>query len=190
MTPPTGTISEEEYLIREPESEYKSEYRDGRMVAMGGASVSHSRITVNLIRQIDGQLKGGACTTYSSDTRIKVAAAHFYTYPDLSVVCGKATVDAKDNCAILNPTLIVEVLSPSTESYDRGQKFEFYKKLESLREYLIVAQDRIDVERYSRQESGEWEAVSVQTLDGVVDLPAIGCRLAIRDIYDKVDIGS
>jgi len=104
------------------------------------------------------------------------------------VVCGKAIVDAKDKCALLNPTLIVEVLSPSTQAYDRGQKFAFYKKLDSFREYLLVAQDRVGVERFSLEENGEWVSTRYASLDDLVDLPAIDCRIAVRDIYDKVDL--
>lgn len=189
MYPPNDISTEEEYLVREPQAEYRSEFRDGRVVAMSGPSIAHGRIVVNLIREIDGQLKGRPCATYPSDTRIKVAAAKVYTYPDLSVVCGKAVADTKDPWAIVNPTLIVEVLSPSTEAYDRGEKFAFYKKIESLREYVLVSQNRIQVERFSRQENGQWDAVKYVSLDDSFDLPAIGCRVSLRDVYDKVEMG-
>lgn len=182
------TITEEEYLVREPEAEYKNEFRDGEIVAMGGASLAHSRITANLIREIDGQLKGRGCTTFSSDTRIKVAAARFYTYPDVSVVCGTPQVDERDKAALLNPILIVEVLSPSSEAYDRGEKFTYYQKLDTLHEYVLVAQDRLCIERFSRQKNGRWKSVAVASREETLLLPAIDCRIFVRDVYDNVTL--
>ena len=183
-------ISEEHYLVREPEAEYKSEYRDGRVVAMAGGSWAHSQIAINLAREISAQLRDRPCRTFSNDTRIKVAAARFYTYPDLSVVCGEPRADTKDSWVIVNPTLIVEVLSESTEAYDRGEKFAYYKKLDSLQEYVLVAQDRVCVERFSRQKNGRWKAARYDSLDDVAELPAIGCRFAVREVYDKVRFGT
>lgn len=183
---PTDVMTEEEYLLRETEAEYKSEFREGRVVAMGGASLAHSLLTMNLSGELHRQLKERPCTAYHSDTRIKVANAHFYTYPDLSVVCGKPQVDPRESSTVLNPTVIIEVLSPSTEAYDRGQKFKYYQKLESLREYILVAQDRVHVESYARQGDGEWSKTTFDSLEDVLVLDAIQCRLALRDIYDKV----
>jgi Uma2 family endonuclease len=188
MRAPYETLTEEQYLIREPQAEYKSEFRDGEVVAMVGASVAHSLITINLAREISLQLKNRPCRTYSSDTRIKVSRARFYTYPDLSVACGESVFDLRDKTALTNPTLIVEVLSPGTEDYDRGDKFNYYKKLDSLKEYVLVAQDRICVERFSRQESGRWKSAMVESIDDILELPAIGCRIAVRDVYDKVEL--
>lgn len=187
MQPTDIFITEDEYLVREPEAEYKSEFRDGRMVAMAGASLAHSRITANLIRRIDSQLDGGPCATYTSHTRIKVAAARFYTYPDVSVVCGTPKVDPPRSSTVTNPTLIAEVLSPGTEAYDRGEKFGYYRKLDSLQEYVLVAQDRVHVERFTREEGGAWIAAVYSSIDDVVELPSIGCRLAVRDIYARVE---
>ncbi len=184
----TGTfISEDEYLIREPEAAYKSEFRNGRIVAMTGASPAHSRITMNLAVELGTQLKKKPCRLFSSDTRIKVEAAQFYTYPDLSVVCEEPRFDRRDRHALINPLLIVEVLSPSTEAYDRGQKFAWYRQLPSLREYVLVAQDTICVERFSRDETGGWSSTKVERLEDVMELPALGCRLHLADVYDKVD---
>jgi Uma2 family endonuclease len=188
MPAPTDTVTEEEYLVREPEAEYKSEYRDGRVVAMSGASPAHSKITINLVREISNQLMNGRCAAFSSDTRIKVAAAHFYTYPDLSVACEEPQFDPRDACALLNPTQIVEVLSPGAEAYDRGQKFEYYKKLASLREYILVAQDRIHVERFSRLPNEVWSVVQYTSYEDWVLLPAIDCSVSVEGIYHKVKI--
>lgn len=186
MTTTGDMLSEEEYLVREPEASYKSEFRDGRVWAMSGASPEHSRIMGNMFTEINQQLKGRPCRAYTSDTRVKVEAARFYTYPDLSVTCEKPVFDERDRMALLNPTLIVEVLSPSTADYDRGEKFAYYKKLTSLWEYVLVAQDTVRVEHFQRQEDGGWTATTVEGLDAWVDLPRIGCRVALRDIYDKV----
>jgi Uma2 family endonuclease len=183
-----SVMTEDEYLVREPDAEYKSEYRDGRVVAMSGASLAHSRINGNTFTEINLQLKGTSCRAYTADTRIKVAAARFYTYPDISVACEVTIADARDKSALLNPALIVEVLSPGTEAYDRGQKFTFYKQLDSLREYVLIAQDKVCVERFSRQDNGEWPSLKHASLDDVLELPSIGCRIALRDIYDKVEL--
>ena len=186
MAPTETILTEEEYLVREPEAAYKSEFRDGRVVGMAGASLAHSRITMNLAHSLGHQLKGSSCATYSSDTRIKVAAARFYTYPDLSVVCGTPQVAPRERGTVINPTVLIEVLSPSTESYDRGEKFGYYKQLDSLLDYVLVAQDATRVERFSRRDSGVWEPRTWSSLDDVVDLPSIQCRIALRDIYDRI----
>ncbi len=178
-------ISEDEYLIREPEAAYKSEFRNGRVVAMTGASPAHSLITGNVFSEIHYQLKNRPCRVFTSDTRIKVERAHLYTYPDLSVVCEEPRFDRRDRHALINPTLIVEVLSPSTEAYDRGQKFCWYRQLSSLREYVLVAQDSVCVERFSKGEDGEWTSTRVEDMADAIDLPAIGCRLHLADVYAK-----
>ncbi len=183
-------ITEEEYLIREPEAEYKSEFRDGEMVAMSGASPAHGRISANLTGELYSLLKGSPCQVFTSDTRVKVQAARFYTYPDVSVVCGEPVYDNPRMGTLLNPILIVEVLSRSTETYDRGEKFKYYQKLGSLQDYLLVAQDRVCVERFSRQEDGRWTSVKYESIDDIAELPSAGCSVALRDVYDKVHFGS
>ena len=186
MAPIETIVTEEEYLVREPGAAYKSEFRDGRVVGMAGASLAHSRITMNLAHSLGHQLKGRSCATYSSDTRIKVAAARFYTYPDLSVVCGSPHVDPREPGTVTNPTVLIDVLSPSTEAYVRGEKFGYYKKLDTLQEYVRVAQDTIRVERFSRQTGGVWAPTVWTSLDDVVDLTSIQCRICLRDIYDRL----
>ena len=188
MAPTDTLMSEEEYLVREPEAEYKSEFRDGRVVAMAGASLAHSVITGNMLGELHGQLKGKPCKAYPSDLRIKVAAIRFYTYPDVSVVCGAPVEDHRLAGTILNPTLLVEVLSPATAVYDRGQKFAHYKQLASLRDYLLVAQDSVRVEHFVLQQDRSWVATVLQSLDDVLELASIGCRVALRDIYEGVDV--
>ena len=189
MAPTDTLMSEEEYLVREPEAEYKSEFRDGRVVGMAGASLAHSRLTANLLREIGHQLRAKPCRPYTNDTRIKVAAARFYTYPDLSVICGKPEVDRRESSTVTNPTALVEVLSPSTEAYDRGQKFASYKSLDSLRDYVLVAQDAVRVEHFTLRGDGSWGEAVLRLRDDVLELPAIGCRIALRDVYEGIDVG-
>jgi Uma2 family endonuclease len=179
-------ISEEEYLIREPEAEYKSEYIDGRAVAMAGASLRHVRIVTNLTVDLGQQVKKGPCEVYGSDMRLHVKAAGLYTYPDLTVVCGEPEMLPGREDTITNPKLIVEVLSKTTERYDRGRKFTHYKKLDSLEEYVLITQDRVCVERFTREKSERWASQQWTSIEDVLELPSIDCRVAVRDVYDRV----
>jgi Uma2 family endonuclease len=181
-------ISEAQYLKMERAAEFKSELRDGRAYAMAGASERHNLITGNTFVSLHNQLRGRPCRVYPSDMRVKAAAVGFYTYPDISVVCGRPefTDDTRDT--LLNPTVIVEVLSPSTADYDRGEKFERYRQLPSLSEYLLVSQTRPLVEHYVRQPDGKWLLTEYRELSDVVELPSIGCRLALAEIYEQVTV--
>ena len=180
-----------EYLAIERAAESKSEFFAGEMFAMAGASPPHVLITSNVTRELGNQLKGRPCRVYPSDLRVKVSETGLYTYPDVVVVCGEQQFDDKQHDTLLNPTLIVEVLSITTEAYDRGEKSAHFRRLESLREYVLIAQDRVRVERYTRRdESGEWLLTESSDPNGVVALPAIGCELALAEIYDKVDLPS
>src|SRR5207302_11009756 len=122
----------------------------GEMFAMAGASEAHNLITINLSRELSVQLKNLPCRVYSGDMRVKVSDTGLYTYPDMVVVCGERQFEAERRDTLLNPTLIIEVLSPTTEAYDRGDKFAHYRRMESLREYVLIAQDRVRLERYTR----------------------------------------
>ncbi len=184
---PDGTeISEEEYLVSEPQSEYKSEFRQGRIYAMSGATEAHVLVSGNVFAEIHRQLKGRPCKAFQSDMRTKVVAARLYTYPDVIVVCGPTVFDVKDKHAIVNPTVLVEVLSKSTEAYDRGKKFGNYKKLDSLKEYVLVSQNKVLVEHFTWN-AGEWHELALHSLDDTLELTSIGCKVSVRDIYDKVD---
>jgi len=138
LAKPIQRLSEAEYLELERRAEYKSEFLDGEMFAMSGGTRPHSVIACNLIRAIGNQLRGSPCVVYNSDMRVKVQAAGLYTYLDVSVACGQSEVEDEHDDVLLNPTVIVEVLSESPEAYDRGKKFEFYRQLSSVREYLFV----------------------------------------------------
>jgi Uma2 family endonuclease len=175
----------EEYLILERKADYKSEYVNGQIIAMSGASRKHNLISGNFYGEVRQQLRGRPCEAYSSDMRVKVSPTGLYTYPDVVVACGEIRFEDVDTDTLLNPTVIVEVLSPSTEAYDRGGKFAHYRRLESLQEYLLVAQDKVWIEHYVRQGT-KWVLSEASTLDERVHCAAIGCDVALRDIYDKV----
>jgi Uma2 family endonuclease len=185
-TQPTTYLTPSEYLSVERKSEYKSEYIDGMIVAMTGASREHNLIAVNISREFSRQLKGRRCETYASDMRVKVPSTRLYTYPDVVVVCGEPQFEDGELDTLLNPTVIVEVLSASTEMYDRGKKFGFYRTIESLAEYLLVAQDECRVEQYVRQADGRWLLSDHHSIGDVFALTSIGCELALGEVYDKV----
>ena len=145
-------LTPEEYLAKERKALTKSEYRDGRMYAMPGASREHNLITGNTLVELHVQLRNRVCEVYPSDMRVKVSAAGTYTYPDIVVVCDEPLFDDTYFDTLLNPTVLVEVLSPSTAAYDRGEKFTSYQKLDSLCEYVLISQDSVCVEHYLRQE--------------------------------------
>ena len=175
----------EEYLARERKALDKSEYRDGRIYAMPGASRAHNLITVHVTGELYIQLRTRTCEVYPSDMRVKVSAAGLYTYPDIIVVCDEPRFEDSHFDTLLNPTVLIEVLSPSTAAYDRGEKFKRYQYLDSLCEYILISQDRIRVEHYLRQEQ-TWDLTEFHSLADVVQLVSIGCELSLRAVYAKV----
>lgn len=179
-------FSPAEYLALEREAPYKSEYINGHIYAMAGASRQHNLIGGNVFAEMRSQLRGRGCETYVNDMRVKVSTTGMYTYPDVVAVCGGPQFEDSHTDTLINPSVIVEVLSPSTEAYDRGEKFAHYRRLDSLREYVLVAQDKVRVEHYVRQEDG-WLLTEISDLDGTLRLAAIGCAISVRDIYDKVE---
>ena len=178
----------EEYLALERQAQYKSEYCAGEIFAMAGASRWHNLIVANVIGELRSQLKGRPCTTYPSDMRVKISPTGLYTYPDVTVVCGEAQFEDTRQDTLLNPTLIVEVLSESTEAYDRGGKFAHYRKLPTLLEYVLITQTKPHIEHYIRQPDNRWLLEEAEGLHGTVHFPAIDCHLSLAEAYDKVDI--
>ena len=176
----------EEYLALERKATQKSEYVNGQVFAMSGASRAHNLIAGNVYREISSQLKGRPCEAYVSDMRVKVSTTGLYSYPDVVAVCGEIRFDDEQKDTLLNPTVLVEVLSSSTEAYDRGEKFALYRRLESLQEYVLIAQDKVRVEHFVRQ-GDQWVLTEASNLDDTVHLASIGCRLALREVYDKVE---
>jgi Uma2 family endonuclease len=178
----------EEYLALERQAEYKSEYFNGEIFAMTGASRRHNLVAANILASLHGQLRKRPCEVYSSDMRVKVSPTGLYTYPDVVVVCGEPSFDDQQKDTLLNPTVLVEVLSKSTASYDRGEKFEHYRKLDSLAEYLVVAQNKYHAEHYIRQPDNRWLLSETDDGQQTIHLSAIECDLALADIYDKVEV--
>lgn len=181
-------LTPEDYLAIERSAEFKSEYFDGEIFAMTDASEPHNTIVTNTVIALGNQLKKRPCKLYANDMRVKVDPTGLYTYPDLVVVCGKAQFDDTHFDTLLNPTLIIEVLSDSTEAYDRGRKFEHYRKLESLAEYVLIAQNRPHIESYRRQPDHHWLLTECDGLDRVLRLDSIDCAIVLAEIYDKVDL--
>jgi Uma2 family endonuclease len=181
-------VSPEEYLRPERQAEYKSEYLNGEIFAMSGASRKHNLVTGNIVGELNQQLRGKPGEVYASARRVKVTATGLYTYPDVVVVCGEPKFEDEYVDTLLNPTLLVEVLSQSTERYDRIAKSSYYRTLDSLAEHLLVAQDEVRLEQYVKQANGQWLLVEYTSLDGVVELQSINCSLALGDVYDKVSL--
>jgi Uma2 family endonuclease len=180
-------LTPQEYLDRERTAERKSEYWAGEMFAIVGASFAHVAIVTNLVVELGSKLKQKRCGVYSTDLRLATGASGLYTYPDVMVICGKPAVIDEHLDTVTNPTLLIEVLSESTKSYDRGQKFESYRAIPSLMEYVTVSQDKIHVEIHTRQPDNSW---LLRELDnaGPVKLQSIGVELQLADIYEKVEL--
>jgi Uma2 family endonuclease len=183
---PLTEITAEEYLEAERRAEVKSEYFAGEIFAMTGASREHNLLVSNTVAVTHGQLRGRPCEVYPNDMRVKVSRTGSYVYPDVVIACGTPEFEDEHVDTLLNPTVVIEVLSPSTERYDRGRKWEHYRQIPSLAEYLLIAQDQPRVEHYLRQKDGFWLFSEASTLEGSVELPSIGCTLALRDVYDRV----
>ncbi len=185
MSVPKIRISPAEYLAFERKSEIKHEFYNGEIFAMGGASREHNLVCMNVSSEIRQQLKGKSCEAYPNDMRVFIPATGLYTYPDIVVVCGTPQFQDEEFDTLLNPVLIIEVLSPSTESYDRGKKFANYRSIESLQEYLLIAQDEYHIDRYLRH--GEfWLLSEARTLEESLELTSIECVLDMREVYDKI----
>lgn len=176
----------EEYLADERQAEAKSEFLDGELFAMAGASREHNLISLNVAVALHPQLAARGCEEYVSDMRVHVPATGLYTYPDVAAACGEPRFSDEQRDTLVNPTLIVEVLSPSTADYDRGRKFAHYRSLPSLEVYLLIASDEIRVERFVRQPSGEWLLTEFTDLDATIDLPGLEAQLPLAAIYGRV----
>ncbi|RKU29185.1 hypothetical protein C6499_09040 [Candidatus Poribacteria bacterium] len=178
-------LTPEEYLALERKATLKSEYISGEILAMSGASLAHTRITADIVTELNIQLRGRECEIISNDMRVRTSPKGAYFYPDIIVFCGEPEFEDNVFDTLLNPTLVVEVLSPSTEAYDKGEKFRHYQELTSLREYILVSQDRIRVEHY-RLAKTQWVQTELHALEDVLPLTSIECELPLQDIYRRV----
>jgi Uma2 family endonuclease len=176
-----------EYLAFEERSETKHEYYAGDLYAMAGASPTHNRLCFKLASLLDRQIEGRNCIGFSSDQKIWIEAAQLTTYADLTIVCGEAQYDPEHPILLTNPHVIIEVLSPSTMAYDRGEKWEFYQQLPSLMEYLLVWQERPQIEQYSRQPDGSWRYLRIVGLAEMVTLSSIKGPLSLAEVYSGLE---
>ena len=178
-------LTPEEYLAWERKQSFKNEYHNGQIIAMSGASRAHNRITVDITVQLSNQLMDGECEVFAGDMRVRTSPTVSYYYPDVIVVCGEPRFEDDTFDTLLNPILVVEALSPSTAVYDRGEKFEHYKQIASLQEYILVSQDRVHVESYRRQGT-RWLHNTFQRLEDMLSLDSIECEVPLHAIYRRV----
>jgi Uma2 family endonuclease len=180
-----SSYTPEQYLALERQASHKSEYVNGGIFAMAGASKEHNQIAFNLAGELHSQLKNGPCLAYVTDLRVKVSTTGLYTYPDVAALCHEPDFEDAQMDTLLNPSVIIEILSPSTEAYDRGDKFAHYRRLPSLIEYVLINQDKIRVEHYIRQDR-QWVLTEMDRLDDTLCLISIQCQIPLREIYAKV----
>lgn len=183
----SNRFSYAEYLERENAAPTKSEFYAGEIFAMAGGSRRHNSITGNFFAHLYAKLSSAPCRPFMSDQRIRISTLNLGTYPDVSVVCGEPEGDKADPEAITNPRVLVEVLSQSTESYDRGRKFSYYRRIESLEEYVLVSQDEPLVERFKRQPGGDWMLRVFEGVEAILNLESIQVVLPLKDIYRQID---
>lgn len=186
----------EEYLANERAAEERHEYLDGLVYAMAGETQQHGIISVNLVRELSTRLRGGPCQTFTKDTKVRCgptpqalrSTKGLFAYPDLVIVCGERQYHDQHTDVLLNPTVIIEILSETTKDYDRGEKFDRYRTwLPSLAEYVVVHQTQPRIEHNQRQATGQWLLTIIDGLESALPLPALGCSLALRDIYENVE---
>jgi len=183
---PVAKVTEEQYLALDRAAEIRSEFLDGEMFAMAGASLEHLRLQQNISSGLDLVLRGKGCEVFGSDMRVRVSH-RMYVYPDVTVVCGNPMLADDRRDILVNPTVLFVVLSPSTQTYDRAVKSQRYRTIESLREYVVVAQDQVLVEHYVRQNDNTWNLQDLTSLDQELKLASIGASLTLRRIYDRIE---
>ena len=179
--------SPEEYITLERKATIKSEYLSGQIIAMSGASLAHTLITVDITTELNIQLRGKECKVVSNDLCVKTVQVVSYLYPDVVVFCSEPLFEDGTFDTLLNPVVIIEVLSPSTEIYDKTEKFEYYKQMTTLQEYILVSQDKVHVEHYQLQDM-QWELKEIHALQDTLTFSSIGCKLSLRDIYTRVNL--
>ena len=185
-TAPTHYITPEEYLEQERRADFRSEYTGGEVFAMAGGTSSHNRITGNILSALRPQLRGKSCFVYANDMKVWIPDFAEFTYPDLALVCGEEQFRDQKRDVLLNPVLLVEVLSPTTSSYDRGEKFEKYRRISSFHEYILVAQDRARVEHYQWMDGGRWMLTFYTDLHSAVTFASVPVALRLADVYEDV----
>jgi len=183
---PKRKLTAEEYLAIERDAEFRSEFYDGVMYAMAGATVQHNRVKENLAYELMGRLIDGPCELFSSDQRILIHQTGMYAYPDIVVVCGPVETVGNDGLTVVNPRILIEVLSPSTELYDRNVKRRHYSRIESLQEYIIVAQNQPQIDRFVRQTDGTWSLKVFQGIGETFSLASLPIEIPLAKVYRNV----
>jgi Uma2 family endonuclease len=179
----------EEYLTFEREADTRHEFLDGEIYQMAGESLSHSRVCMNLAREVGNRLKGKPCEALSPNMKVRTSSSSLFAYPDLTIVCGEPLFHDTKKDVLVNPQVIFEVLSPSTENYDRTTKFQRYRMgNESLTDYVLVSQDKIFVEHFTKQSGGDWLYRSYGEIGDVLEIETIECDLHVREIYDRIEL--
>jgi Uma2 family endonuclease len=181
-------LTADQYLAQERSAEFKSEFINGEIFAMAGASREHNQISSNIVASLSVQLQDKPCSAYSSDMKVKIDRANKYTYPDIVTACDPQRFEDEHSDVLLNPTVIMEILSDSTEAYDRGLKFFHYQRLDSLREYLLISQKSCHVEKYERQAENQWVYSEFHQLEDAVNIHTLNCILSLKDIYRKLEL--
>lgn len=188
---PKLRLSFEDWLAGERAAlESRSEYLAGEVFAMTGASEPHNAVVRNIVGVLWTQMKGRPCHVYANDMKVRIRSVEAGFYPDLVALCGERDYADGRRDVLLNPTLIVEVLSDSTEAYDRGAKFGLYRQIQSLQEYLLVSQRQVQVEHYSRGQDNAWTLRDYRALTDTITLTNLGCTLSLAEVYDKVDLAA
>ena len=183
---PEPFYTPEQYVELEETSEFRGEYLSGQIFAMADGSPEHSAICNNIGGEMRSLLRGGPCAVFNSDLRVTIMQSGLMTHPDVTVVCGEQHRHPLDKHSIINPTVLFEVLSPTTEAYDRGEKWAHYRRLDSLQEYILVSQNKARVEQYVRQDDDSWKFIAVDGLEASLFLPSLGCSLPLSEVYDRV----
>jgi Uma2 family endonuclease len=179
-------ISIEEYFAREETAEHRSEYFCGDIFSMAGGTPNHNRITVNLASLLSSQFRGGPCEAFANDLRVQVEKDFHYTYPDILVVCGEMKLLEGRSDTVVNPVVIIEVLSEATRDYDRGTKFTAYRSIETLTDYILVDQDTVHIEYFSKESDGTWRLREFFSTEEIVDIKSIQATILSKDAYERV----
>ena len=180
------SMTDDEYLALERRSDERHEFFEGQVYAMAGESPEHNLINANLIAIFVAQLKGGGCRTFSPNMKVRTGPGGLYSYPDLAIVCDEPALLDEHRDVLLNPVLIAEVLSPSTEAYDRGKKFLRYQRIHTLTDYLLVAQDEARIEHFVRKPNGHWDWSCAVGSDGLIKIASVACEFRLSEIYGNV----
>jgi Uma2 family endonuclease len=184
---PVTKVTEEQYLAMDRAAEFRSEFLDGEIIAISGGSMRHARLQQNISAGLDTPSRDRGCEVFGSDFRVRVSR-RMYTYPDVSVVCGEPVLADENQDILLNPVVIFEILSPSTEKYDRGINFQHYRTIDSLKDYVLIDQDQVRIEHYSRETDNTWTLHDHEKLQDELKMVSIGVSLPLSRIYDRVEL--